>query len=324
MAPPLRLASRTQWGSRCASASGSLCGASHRRNSPVGPAVLATLTTSSTSSVAKDGGEGEKDIFAAAIAAPTEVSTYPAWHSQVRAKLAVGEGPAWLGKNHPFPYNSDFKPPKPVTEEFRQRIMATWEADPKTWTPRQLSLRFRVSVERIRAILKLKLLQRKMEAEGFKVNQEFVAKMESHLGAATPMIPERESEVPDLTIRIPPKLIAIPETAQLSADEAAKILGRRLRAIHQVVEEELSGDTPYYDDQSSGRADDPAPPPIQNDPYERSRWKWCFVDTSDRCAPKERQVLVREPNGDLRQATQRERMAEAKLLWGEKHARYVQ
>lgn len=263
------------------------------------------------------------DIFAAAISGPAESTNFPAWYSEMRSKLSVGSGPVFLGRSSPFPYNVEFRPPVTVTDEFRERLVALWRSNTQEWTPRKLSERFKISIERVKAIIKLKVLQSKMEEEGFKVNQKYVERIEQCLNASTPTNAEVPTALEDLTQSMPPKLVAIPEESQISFEEAARILGRKLRPIHQLLDEDLHGDVPF--DPSSKREIpiDNAALYIRSDPYEKSRWRYIFIDSSVTAKPVERQIFVREPNGDLRKAAPHERIPEGRRIWGEKHARYI-
>ncbi|PJF17167.1 hypothetical protein PSACC_03024 [Paramicrosporidium saccamoebae] len=257
---------------------------------------------------------GNEDFFAAAIGAPTESTSYPAWITGMRAKLSVGSGPVFLGKNSPFPYNSEFRPSKPVTDEFRTLVLATWESDPTRWTPRQLSIKFKVSIERIKAIIKLKLLQRKMESTGFQINRKYLKQMETHLGASMPSIPEADGRNFSVTENLPPKLIAIPEEAKLSHNEAAALLGRELRPIHEAIDADLNGDVPFIPHKKQSSPEELAKLIIQTDPYERSRWKFVFTDISADVKPADRLVLIRERNGNLRKADTFEQVYEVKQM----------
>lgn len=264
------------------------------------------------------------DIFAAAVSGPAESSSFPTWYKQMRGKLAVGAGPVYLGKTAPFPYNPEFRPQRPLTDEFKSRVVALWDSNPSQWTPRQLAIRFKISIERVKAIIKLKLLQRKMEAEGFKVDKEYVSRMESHLDATGPTVPEASLiDEYNVTKNMPPKLMAVPEESKMTAEEAARLLGRKLRPIHRLLNEEISGDVPYMVESSEAQ-ENPAKCAdlhIRNDPYETSRWKFVFVDTGRDVPPADRQVLVREPNGDLRRANPRERLAATKSVGGDGHSK---
>lgn len=253
------------------------------------------------------------DIFAAAIAGPATSTAFPEWYAQMCAKLASGAGPvSFAGTPHPFPYNPDFCPVPPLSNELREQLVALWASDRTTWTPRKLAGRFGVSIERAKAVIKLKTLEQRMVQEGFRVNKKYLSRIESALGARPPA----SAEAPDrarcsLVDNTPPRLVAVPEEAALTAQEAAQLLGRRLRPIFAMVDASVQGTVPYEpfpkDPQPGSRPD----LSIQIDGWERSRWRFVFVDPSPE-APPSRSVYVREPSGELRYADEAERAVEAR------------
>ena len=276
------------------------------------------LSTGSRVADSHDEKEAETDLFAAAIEEFPEANNYPLWLKKIRERLAVGSGPVYLGGKTPFPYNPEFRPRLPLRDSFQNLVYSVWESEPSKWTPRQLSIRFKISMERVKAIIKLKLLQRKMEAEGFQVSSDYVDSMEKYLGASDPMSPEAEvSNNYNVFTNMRPKLVAIPEESALTAQDAAKILGQKLKPLYDQVEAEIENNSPYNPIPAREDASNLAKLFIRNDPYERSRWRYVFTDISSSVSAKSREILVREPNGDLRRASLLERMSEGKRVWGE-------
>ena len=55
-------------------------------------------------------------------------------------------------------------PATPVGDGLRQEIYDLYKEDPVKWTPRQLALKYELSVIRIEAILRLKHLEKKQAA----------------------------------------------------------------------------------------------------------------------------------------------------------------
>lgn len=67
-------------------------------------------------------------------------------------------GPHWLGET-PFPQNPFFHPSPPVHQSVRDDMWRLHAQSPHQWTVRSLSSKFRVSLERTEAILRLKALE---------------------------------------------------------------------------------------------------------------------------------------------------------------------
>ncbi|KAF5392401.1 hypothetical protein D9757_002299 [Collybiopsis confluens] len=82
----------------------------------------------------------------------------------------------WLGET-PFPLNSSFKPPPPISDAQRDEMYALYMTDPEKNNIRALSTRFHVSINRVDAILRLKGMQREW-AKGNAIQTGFVRGME--------------------------------------------------------------------------------------------------------------------------------------------------
>ena len=242
------------------------------------------------------------------------------WESEISIKLknrSASEGPLYLGDKVPFPYNPSFRPPPVLSTATRNHIFATWESDKTKWTPRALSATFKVSIERIGAIIRQKCLEKQVstskagEGNG-RLFHVYATKMDQILGAG------RRTEAPiaegDLSTssRLPPKLIAIPENSRMSSEEAASLLEKKLYIRKDLIEKEIESMRPFFLDPSAGKkqsAPEKADEPVRiisKDQEEASRWKYFIHDVGN----KSNGLLVREPNGTLRYASTAEIMKE--------------
>lgn len=279
------------------------------------------------SSVEEDGvssddheGARDRDMFAAAVGGTVERRDFHSWYKQTRERLCKGKaGPVFLGGTHPFPYNPEFKPQPPLADQVKDRIFTTWRDDPTKWTPRQLSLRFKVSIERAKAIVHMKSVQTKMVGEGFLINRKYVQRMEANLGCskAITFSEPASSAQADLGKTTAPKLVAVPKDQPFTPAEAARLLGRRLAPLYAVVREEVDGNRPFdpHPDHSIKITDEERQSLyIKKDPYEVSRWQFVFTDTStDPSPPEQNRFLVRERDGTLRWAHETERARQVRL-----------
>lgn len=261
-----------------------------------------------------------QDMFAAAVSGTAERKDFRAWYKQMRDRLSKNEfGPMFLGGSFPFPYNAEFKPQPPLANDVKDQIYSTWQSDASKWTPRQLSLRYKISIERVKAVIRMKSLQGRMVSEAFLINHKYVKAMESILGCSKATTFSEHSQAPqvDLTKNMAPKLVAVPKDKAFHPIDAARVLGRKLIPIHAAIRAEIDGN----------RSFDPNPDYtikitdeerqslyIKNDPYEISRWQFVFTDTSIGSPPsKENRLLVREGDGTLRWAHATERAREIRL-----------
>lgn len=79
-------------------------------------------------------------------------------------------GPHWIGST-PFPLNPAFRPPPPVHQSVRDDMWKLHTAAPGEWTVRSLAEKFRLSLAKTEAVLRLKALE-----------EEFVQEVRTHWG----------------------------------------------------------------------------------------------------------------------------------------------
>jgi hypothetical protein len=258
------------------------------------------------------------DIFEGIKDTIEKKSGYKEWLAEINQKMAEQSvGPFYLGGTIPFPHNPEFKPHSPITDTLRDRLYQLHAADPKNWTPRKLSALFKVAIPRIKAILKLKQEEAKRISDGkLVVNADYVKKMETMLNSKEPVMVEPEVTQEHLiSNRLRPHLVAIPENSELTPADAAKILG--LKLLTSKSEEKVNS---TIQEMSTSKKNGVF---IKFDPYEKSRSPFIFVDISSNISPKTRQVLVRQPNGDLRTGTSQERLRVARRVWGKSANRFI-
>lgn len=135
-----------------------------------------------------------------------------------------------------------------------------------------------MSIERIKAVIAMKQLEQRMISEGkFKPNVEFVSFMEKILGAQDFAGKDKLSDIVDKISHRKPVLVAVPEGATISREEASKILSEPI-PIEFV---DRSADNPLIPE------NDVAGKIIRRDEFEvNKRFSWIFVDMSENIAPE--------------------------------------
>ncbi|KAJ2817717.1 hypothetical protein IWW50_006069, partial [Coemansia erecta] len=87
------------------------------------------------------------------------------------------------GGRFPFPLNPYFQPRAPVSNEVKEALYKDYLADPVRSTPRLLAEKYRVSIKRAEAIIKLKAIEKHMvSAKEITEQKNLTAGMESMLG----------------------------------------------------------------------------------------------------------------------------------------------
>jgi len=123
---------------------------------------------------------------------PTDISAFNKWvkGDGARYRFGVQGRPNWIGGETPFPLNPAFKPLPPLPDTLKTRIYNAFiyniENHPNVTSDAQVvravAAKFGVAMDRVRAIVRLKELEKTMRAEGKPVESNFQKGMEAHLG----------------------------------------------------------------------------------------------------------------------------------------------
>lgn len=242
----------------------------------------------------------ELALFDAVSDRPDETLSFENWYSEMKTKLKTGYGPVMMGKKTPFPYNPEFKPTRPISEKFRRKVYDMWASDPTMWSHRQLSSKFKISLERVEAIIKLREMQKKSLDQGIELNLDYQSSMEKLLDARD--LPDGSfSDIEDGNANLVSKLICYKEDT--------------------VVAHSISNGSSIPSVKNSGSSDAPlsaetcsnASETIIEKDIRSGRWNFVFIDL-DNISSQKLQIRVREKTGKLRTATMLEAKNEIRLL----------
>ncbi|KAJ8489880.1 hypothetical protein ONZ45_g13409 [Pleurotus djamor] len=112
---------------------------------------------------------------------PVDPKSYQEFLDTVAAPFKEAKQQNWLGGKVPFPLNTSFRPPAPISDSQRTRMYEEFIRDPVKNDARALAQKYHLSIKRVDAILRLK----GMEADWVKGKQlqtGFQAGMEEILG----------------------------------------------------------------------------------------------------------------------------------------------
>ncbi|GAA6017919.1 hypothetical protein JCM11491_001216 [Sporobolomyces phaffii] len=129
---------------------------------------------------------------------------YNAWLNGEGARFRKGiKGrPNWIGDS-PFPLNPSFKPNPPLADEIKTKIYNAYVHNiliknaTDSQVVRAVSSKFGVAMDRVRAIIRLKELEKSWKSEGRTLQTEMLKGMESYLGVRQPGENWRGFESPD-------------------------------------------------------------------------------------------------------------------------------
>ncbi|CAG8531035.1 1126_t:CDS:2 [Ambispora gerdemannii] len=203
-------------------------------------------------------------------------------------RLPRMDGTHYYGET-PFPMNPLFKPEPPLHNSFKDKIYELFTE--QGLSPRQIGHTYSISIKRVEAILRLKHLEKKMQAKGKPLQTDFCKNMEAMLGVK----PDKRINEP-LHVILPrvnrPLFELVDEDEEFTPKAAAKKLGRLpFEEIQQRVLEEES--KKFVLDEEKKKEEVIL---ISKEKSEgNKRFRFVFTDISD----KEKKVYIRERDGRL-------------------------
>ncbi|KAJ2663762.1 hypothetical protein IW148_002320 [Coemansia sp. RSA 1199] len=240
----------------------------------------------------------------------------------------------YVGGKYPFPLNPYFNPRPPIADSVKESLYKDYLEDPVRNTPRVLSEKYRISIKRAEAIIKLKAIEHHMVAYGKIVAQKnFTSGMESMLSVRS-VTGIMEPQITKRTSVSGPRFHAVPEGEAFGPVEAAEVLGRK--PFQQIVDR-LAASTPYIVDYE-GLDEKFAPRPQKklsdsekrrldvlgpatdklietNEALTSRRWKYVFTDVGKNKDMKDRVVLIRDKDGSLKEAGRDYKLKRYGQLW---------
>lgn len=165
---------------------------------------------------------------------------------------------------------------------------------------RALALQFKVSIERIRAIIKQKELELDLAKQGKVVNKEFVSAIESNLECADTA--EEYSTTNDQIKKLPfrPTFACVPEGRTFNFQDAKNVfIASGINVKSPNVDKAIAGSISEIDTSKLNTS------VIGHSVFEKSRSKFVFVDLSEK-GKSENNIIVRDTEGTLRTATREE------------------
>ncbi|TNY18524.1 eukaryotic mitochondrial regulator protein-domain-containing protein [Rhodotorula diobovata] len=166
-------------------------------------------SSSSTEAVAADPTAADTGALDAAAAAATPATSstkkgYRAWLNGegARFRKALQGRTNWIADT-PFPLNPTFNPLPPLADSVKTKIYNAYlhnillKDATDSQVVRAVSTRFGVSMDRVRAIIRLKELEKRWKEDGRALQTELLKGMESHLGVKQVSDNWRGVESPD-------------------------------------------------------------------------------------------------------------------------------
>lgn len=154
---------------------------------------------------------------------PRETIDHVKWIEKKEQELKSTNNCLYSPAKKPFPHNKGFLYHVPLNDFTRKQIYFLYKSKPEEWTVRKLASKFKITVERADAIIDLQEHEERMFHLGYKVNTEYLKKMEAMVGASSDRAREASREVMEFWQKRSPIFVKIPEDQELTFEEAAKI-----------------------------------------------------------------------------------------------------
>lgn len=195
-------------------------------------------------------------------------------------------------------------PKAPLSNASKTRIFELFKADPKANDHRALSAQFKISLERVKAIIRQKELELELCRKGFTADPTYIEQMESNLEPVNVSDELRSVERPK-SLPVRPIFVSVPEGRSFDFEDAKAVL--LAQGIRPKFAEENAKDT-----QEKHSAVERKVVEISKSEFERARSKFVFVDTSKKDTVH---ILVRDTDGTLRTPTSAELTSAVKKTW---------
>ncbi|GAA6062390.1 hypothetical protein JCM10212_003199 [Sporobolomyces blumeae] len=168
------------------------------------PSPVESVTGSETASDAAHVDASPSETTEPASQVKAQGRGFNAWLTGEGARFRKGiKGRTnWIGES-PFPLNPTFNPSPPLADETKTKIYNAYvhniliKKATDAQVVRAVSSKFGVAMDRVRAVIRLKELEKSWKAEGRTLQTELLKGMESHLGVRQPGENWRGIESPD-------------------------------------------------------------------------------------------------------------------------------
>lgn len=196
--------------------------------------------------------------------------------------------------------------PRPVLSNIaKTRIFEAYKQDPKTNDHRALSSKFKVSIERVKAIIRQKEFELELAQKGKVVDSSYIEQIESNLECVSIADDLKASDaVSSVSLPIRPIFVNVPEGRNFDFNDAkAALLAHGINPKIPSIMKEKNTELPV----SNVKVTE-----ISKSEFERSKSKFVFVDTSRK---DEVHIVVRDTDGTLRTPTSEELQSAIKKTW---------
>ncbi|KAI0095224.1 eukaryotic mitochondrial regulator protein-domain-containing protein, partial [Irpex rosettiformis] len=166
------------------------------------------------------GAAGARRLASTSASSKELFRNYKTWKEDTGLQYKDARPQNWLGDDRPFPLNTTFKPPAPISDELKDVIYAKFMENPADNGVRQLASLYGLSIKRVDAILRLKGLEQHWK-QGKQLQTGFQEGMEELLAV-------KKESITRLSDSLGEDTIAADSQADESGNDAARMRYQRM------------------------------------------------------------------------------------------------
>lgn len=218
-----------------------------------------------------------------------------------------------------------------LSDASKTRIIELFKQNPKANDHRTLAQQFRISMDRVQAIIRQKELEIKLAGQGNVVSKEFISSIESNLGSVDTLNENIETEMQQTKLPFRPLFACVPEGRGFNFQDAKNVLMSEGIKVKVPSDKDKNYNNSSISSIASNDNVGNEQQIISHSKFERSRSKFIFVNLKKIKRSKERKnekitfiskdqedkndILVRDCDGTLRAATSVERELASIKTW---------
>ena len=197
-------------------------------------------------------------------------------------------------------------------------IFELYKQNSKANDHRTLAHQFKISIERVRAIIRQKELELELASKGKSVKKDFVASIESNLECVN--ISDEAIHTKDQSKKLPfrPTFVCVPEGRGFNFQDSKNVL---MTAGINIKSPSLDSNQNF--DLNCKEVFNEEVRIINHSSFEKARSKFVFVDLKKSKTTTESNILVRDINGNLRTATREEKVNACEKTWNRNRPKII-
>lgn len=189
-----------------------------------------------------------------------------------------------------------------MSDAYKTNLFELFKQNPKKNDHRTLAQQFRVSIERIKAIIRQKELELDLASKGKVIEKDFLSVIESNLECVDNSDEVSQHKYQSKKLPFRPTFVCVPEGRNFNFQDSKNVFiasGINIKSPSFDSNHALKGDLNEFSNENVKI--------IDHSPFEMTRSKFVFVNMKKTKSADGSNIIVRDVNGNLRTATREEK-----------------